>query len=527
MGDEPPRAARGAARARLPAAQGARGRTAIVTRPPGYVLESGRTPSTPAASSGCSPREEALAEAVPSGGCDAARRARALARAGARGLRVRAVRPGRGRRLEELRGALEERIEADLALGRHAELVGELEALVAAAPAARAPARQLMLALYRAGRQADALAAYREARTSLVDELGLEPGRALRELEAAILRQDPALEPPADARSATRGRAAPVPGGTQGRDGARGRLLRCAVVGTVLDPERVVTLIERVVAAIGRDRGRGRPRREHRGSERHGGLRCARAQEDHVERALPTALALRGRLDGRFGDGLAVRLGVETGEVVGGRLGLAGGPSPRRAWPGPSRPGRSSSVSDCDAARGLFEFGRPLAERPRPAARDSPAAAGARPEPHAPAAAGASARSSSGARPSETLLRAAYARVVSRRRPRLVTGAGDAGVGKTHLVRELWEGLAGETPEPVASDRPMPRTAGHDVPAVGGRPARAARDAETESPEPVRRRLGGAGDPRTDARASTADPSCTRSTRASACRRRGSSSSRS
>ncbi len=94
-------------------------------------------------------------------------------------------------RLEELRTvALEERIEADLALGRHTELVSELEALVETQPLRERPRAQLMLALYRTGRQADALAAYRETRETLVEELGIEPGPQLRELEAAILRQD-------------------------------------------------------------------------------------------------------------------------------------------------------------------------------------------------------------------------------------------------------------------------------------------------------------------------------------------------
>ncbi|HET6695539.1 MAG TPA: AfsR/SARP family transcriptional regulator, partial [Gaiellaceae bacterium] len=97
-------------------------------------------------------------------------------------------------RLEELRTVVvEERIEADLALGRHAELVSELEALVEAQPHRERPRAQLMLALYRSGRQADALSAYRAARSALVDDLGIEPGPELKELEAAILRQDPSL----------------------------------------------------------------------------------------------------------------------------------------------------------------------------------------------------------------------------------------------------------------------------------------------------------------------------------------------
>jgi predicted ATPase/DNA-binding SARP family transcriptional activator len=100
-------------------------------------------------------------------------------------------------RLEELRlTAIEDRLEAELALGHHRERIPELEALVAAEPLRERARGQLMLALYRAGRQADALAAYREGRRHLIDELGLEPGGQLRALEQAILRQDPAIEDP-------------------------------------------------------------------------------------------------------------------------------------------------------------------------------------------------------------------------------------------------------------------------------------------------------------------------------------------
>ena len=89
---------------------------------------------------------------------------------------------------------LEDRIDADLACGRHAELVGELEALVAEHPLRERLRRQLVLALYRGGRQAEALEAYRAARVTLIDELGLEPTPALRELEQAILTHEPGLE---------------------------------------------------------------------------------------------------------------------------------------------------------------------------------------------------------------------------------------------------------------------------------------------------------------------------------------------
>ena len=100
-------------------------------------------------------------------------------------------------RLEELRlVALEDRVEADLALGRHASLVAELTTLVREQPLRERLRAQLMLALYRSGRQADALAAYQEARETLVDELGVEPGAELRDLNRQILNQDAALAAP-------------------------------------------------------------------------------------------------------------------------------------------------------------------------------------------------------------------------------------------------------------------------------------------------------------------------------------------
>jgi YVTN family beta-propeller protein len=100
-------------------------------------------------------------------------------------------------RLEERRlEALEERIDADLALGHHADLVAELEALVRRYPLRERLREQLMLALYRSGRQAEALAAYQSARRELVEELGIEPGHALRDLEQRILRHDAELEAP-------------------------------------------------------------------------------------------------------------------------------------------------------------------------------------------------------------------------------------------------------------------------------------------------------------------------------------------
>ena len=128
-------------------------------------------------------------------------------------------------RLQESRlAAIEARIDADLALGEHTRLVAELEALVHQHPLRERLIAQLMLALYRSGRQAEALACYRAARKRLVEELGLDPGRDLQELEEAILTQDRALDLPT--RGSARG---PPPSARRRRAG-----LVIAAAGVVL-----------------------------------------------------------------------------------------------------------------------------------------------------------------------------------------------------------------------------------------------------------------------------------------------------
>ncbi len=115
-------------------------------------------------------------------------------------------------RLEEQHAAaIEDRIDADLALGRHAEVVPELEALVSRHPLRERARGQLMVALYRSGRQAEALEAYRTGRRMLLAELGIEPSRALQDLERAILAHDPALESSPAPRTAAAGRRAAPP----------------------------------------------------------------------------------------------------------------------------------------------------------------------------------------------------------------------------------------------------------------------------------------------------------------------------
>jgi DNA-binding SARP family transcriptional activator len=174
------------------------GKQLLRTRPPGYVLE--LSPDELDLHRFDRLREEARALQGSGNLADAAARLRE-ALALWRGppladLAYERFARNEAPRLEELRlAAVEERIELELALGRHGDLTAELEALVAQHPLRETFVRQHMLALYRSGRQAEALEAYQQGRRRLVEELGIEPGRSLRELHQAMLRQDPALDP--------------------------------------------------------------------------------------------------------------------------------------------------------------------------------------------------------------------------------------------------------------------------------------------------------------------------------------------
>ena len=205
------------------------------------------------------------------------------------------------RRLAELATeAGEQRVAADLELGRHAELVAELETLVAAHPLRERLRELLMLALYRAGRQAEALEQFRAARATLQDELGLEPGAALQELHRAILRHDRAIELP---RAAPESRHAAIlfailtpshPG-----DAARVRdLLDEAVELAKAELDRAGAHVDRGLA----------------------GALMARLDGD-ATRAVTAANDVMRRLE-PFG--VRARIGIETGEVLVGASGVTG-----------------------------------------------------------------------------------------------------------------------------------------------------------------------------------------------------------
>jgi YVTN family beta-propeller protein len=226
-------------------------------------------------------------------------------------------------RLEDLRlAAVEERIEADLALDRHADLIGELEALIGENPHRERLRCQLMLALYRSGRQAEALAAYQAARHALVDELGIEPSAHLQRLEKQILTHDPALDTP-PSRPVSRAPSAAMPV----------RVERQAV--TILfadlamtdeldeDPERAGAFIDQLhaEAAAEIEAAGGTVEKGIAGAVLGTFGAPSARREDHAVRAVSAALATRNRLTDVFGDQLSLRMAVESGEVILGRPG--------------------------------------------------------------------------------------------------------------------------------------------------------------------------------------------------------------
>jgi DNA-binding SARP family transcriptional activator/tetratricopeptide (TPR) repeat protein len=225
--------------------------------------------------------------------------------------------------LEELRVvAIEERIDTDLALGLHGQVIPELERLLTAHPFRERIRGQLMLALYRSGRQRDALAAYRDAREALVEELAIEPGPALRRLERAILKQDPSLDLPAPA----------VPRPTQPVRSELGWLPRerrtvTALVADLaasyhhdIDAEALDRLIRRAMEVATGVLHRYGARVEPAAGQAFVGLfGLPRAHEDDAVRALRAAAEL-SRVAETLAANDAVRFvaraGIDTGEVI-------------------------------------------------------------------------------------------------------------------------------------------------------------------------------------------------------------------
>ena len=239
-------------------------------------------------------------------------------------------------RLEELKLAtVEDRVGLDLASGRHAALVGELEALVADHPLRELFRAQLMLALYRSGRQAEALDVYQSGRSLLADELGLEPGEALKTLQKAILAHDPSLDLPAAEEPPVEPHPPPppAPADVEPRETRKTVTVLFAALespaGTdSLDPEAERRLASRAFSEIST------------AVEHHGGtvetltgdtltavFGVPVAHEDDAGRAVRATVDLRRRLTalqdelgGDWADRLDLRLALSTGEVVTGGM---------------------------------------------------------------------------------------------------------------------------------------------------------------------------------------------------------------
>jgi DNA-binding SARP family transcriptional activator/class 3 adenylate cyclase len=231
-------------------------------------------------------------------------------------------------RLEEVhQAALEDRFEAYLALGRGADLVGELETLVAEHPLRERVRGQLMLALYRSGRQAEALELYQNTRRLLVDELGIEPSPSLQRLESAILRQDPSLEPPPqpppDARPATE--LAPPPP-REVRKTVTALFLDVASDGGRLDAEPLLRVTTQALdLAAGVLEGHGGSVTDLPASTLMAVFGMPAVHEDDPLRAVRAAAEFQEALEDlnaevqqEWGVRLLMRAGIETGEVMAG-----------------------------------------------------------------------------------------------------------------------------------------------------------------------------------------------------------------
>jgi DNA-binding SARP family transcriptional activator/tetratricopeptide (TPR) repeat protein len=224
-------------------------------------------------------------------------------------------------RLEELRlDALEERIEAELALGGAGNLVGELESLIRDNPLRERLRGQLMLALYRSGRQANALEVYGQTRDTLNEELGIEPSRPLQRLQTAILRQEPALEVSIEAAASERRPAVTsdeAPAQTDARKTVTVLVARRSTVRG-LDPETLSREDRRYRAHLEQVLARyGGMVASSLGDEIMAVFGVPRSHEDDAFRAACAAVEIR---DAPTSDEIApvstTRVGIATGEVL-------------------------------------------------------------------------------------------------------------------------------------------------------------------------------------------------------------------
>jgi class 3 adenylate cyclase len=372
-------------------------------------------------------------------------------------------------RLEALRiDALEDRIEADLALGRHAQLVGELEALVAVHPLRERLRGQLMLALYRGGRHPEALEVYKEGRNRLVDELGLDPSPALRHLESAMLRQDAGLELATPAKPEERPPAVELAEVAAERKLVTvlfADLVESTTLAERLDPERLRALLAEYFRPMASTVERwGGTVEKFIGDAVMAVFGIPSAHENDAERALRAAAEMQVRLGelnpdlaARHGVELAIRIGVNTGEAIvggGGDQLLVTGDVvntaarlQQRAEPGEIVAGDRTAL----AARRAFVFtpleytslrGKSLpvrawllVEAAQPARRH-----------HVP---GSSARYVGRVR-EFSLLETLYQASIEAGQPHLVTIVGEAGIGKTRLTEEFLARAERQDPRPAS-----------------------------------------------------------------------------
>jgi DNA-binding SARP family transcriptional activator len=356
-------------------------------------------------------------------------------------------------RLDDLRiAALEYRIEADLALGRHLELIGELEALVAREPLTESFRAYLMLALYRGGRQTEALGVYKAAREMLADELGLEPGPRLQRLERAILQHEPSLgaELRIPAAAATgEAEAEPPRARIPARPVRKTVTVLCAsaeIAGRDLDPEALEGITEAWFDRFGtivRRHGAGTPTRTAAGLVAVFGVPLLR--EDDAARAARAAAEihaaareLAAELRPTWGVGLAVRIGLGTGPTVTA--------APDRGDVQPASDLATVSAKLARSARpGETMLDRSTGERLDASFRTAAAARGALkllpPEADAPLLPLPSDTRFLGREWELRQLSDAFRRTAEESTSYLFTVFGTAGIGKSRLAREFAAGL--------------------------------------------------------------------------------------